>query len=80
MTFGDDFLEIKQTIGDPLRYSCAELGLSWPPPETMSLAVGLDGVIRRYQRTQFSHIADEERATMTNVCRGAVYIPLWKED
>ena len=56
--FEDDFIRI-----DGQNYPSP----SWPPPEFV-LHNG-----KKYQRIRYSEITDEERETMTHVCRGGEY-------
>lgn len=66
MTHDDDFVVLQFDHGI-IRQPCRALGLKWPPPETIEVF----GI--RMQRNRFSQITDEQRATMTHVCRGAEY-------
>lgn len=83
MTFDDDFILVEGG-----RYSVANLGLSWPPPETLRLVFGspsmvFEQIVRgvavdasgvEYRRLSHSAITDEDRAGMTHVARGAEYL------
>ena len=62
MTFDDDHVMI---AGKRIR--CKDIGIEWPPPEDMELWDF------HWKRKRFSQITDEQRADMTNVCRGAEY-------
>lgn len=76
ITFPDDFIRVEGRA-----YSCAQLGLSWPPPSTLRLVLGPDkvGVAidqafgAAYRRVSVSSITDEQREGMTHVARGAEY-------
>lgn len=68
MTFDDDMVTINFTNG-PVRQTCIALGLEWPPPEFI-IIFGFT-----FKRLRLSSISDEQRASMTNVCRGAEYGP-----
>ena len=71
MTFDDDFVQL--TLGGGIRrFMCKDLGVSWPPPEF--IAVESVAVMITFKRLRFSALTDEERAEMTNVCRGAEYV------
>ncbi len=67
MTFDDDFCQFETEFGAPMRFTCKELKVEWPPPEFIEL------MIFRFKRESFSQITDEQRDGMTHVCRGAVY-------
>lgn len=69
MTFDDDFVRLVTPDG-PRNIPVKKLGLSWPPPEEISV----NGVT--YQRQRMSSLSDEERAGMTHVARGAEYRPV----
>lgn len=67
--FEDDFIQVEDEKGRILgRFVCSENGLNWPPPQAVQWGKVL------YKRTNFSQITDEQRQTMTHVCRGAVYV------
>lgn len=67
MTFDDDFLRL--TFDNEVHnLQLKGLGLSWPPPEKISLG----GVV--FVRQSYSAISDEQRQLMSHVCRGAQYI------
>jgi hypothetical protein len=65
-TFDDDFIQLRTESGIR-RYKLAPLGLTWPPPEMIDIG-GF-----KFRLLGHSQITDEERATMTHVCRGAEY-------
>lgn len=66
MTFDDDFIQIETEAG-PRRLWCKKIGLDWPPPSFITVG-GF-----RWRLVRHSEISDEDRATMTHVCRGAEY-------
>ena len=66
MTFEDDFVSIKMQ-GGTRRWRCKGLGIEWPPPEL----IDIEGF--KFKRERYSQITDEQRETMTHVCRGAEY-------
>ena len=80
MTYDDDFIRLHLTfIGTP-TLTCKELGLEWPPPERIVMdgkklreAADDDPASDVLIRRNFSAITDEQRASMTNVARGAEY-------
>lgn len=53
-----------------INLRCKDLGISWPPPDILTLE---DGTGRQWTRIQMSSITDEQRQKMTHVARGAVY-------
>ncbi len=68
MTFDDDFVRLYLVTGTrniPLK----DLHLEWPPPERLTI-MGEDMPL---VRVSMSELTDEQRAGMTNVCRGAGY-------
>lgn len=74
MTFDDDFLLFQMPSG-PKKMLVRELGLQWPPPQTLRLR----GFEPPYADIDFrlltiSQISDLERAVRTDVCRGAQYV------
>ena len=68
MTFDDDFVLVNFT-GGKKRLRCTDLSIDWPPPEILDIG-GF-----KFTRERYSQITDEERATMSHVCRGAEYNP-----
>ena len=68
MTFDDDMLQLEFAHGMK-RIFCKLNGIDWPPPEVIEI-FGF-----RMRRKSMSIISDEDRADMTHVCRGAVYLP-----
>lgn len=68
MTFEDDVLELRFD-GGTKHVFCKNLNISWPPPETITVW-GF-----RMRRESMSKITDRQRAEMTHVVRGAVYVP-----
>ena len=66
MTFDDDFAQLHMQ-GSIKRIPLGRMGLTWPPPERISLR----GMV--FDRVGYSQITDEERAKMTHVARGAEY-------
>lgn len=79
MTFDDDFIQLELASGTH-RMFCSRVGLTWPPPERLTFDEGGmrianhdDPDERVLVRETMSIISDEQRAEMTNVCRGAVY-------
>ena len=72
MTFNDDFCRI-QFMNGTKDYFCETLGLDWPPPELINIH-GFD-----MKRLKLSAITDEQREGMTNVIRGALYVPVEEE-
>lgn len=68
MTFDDDFVQFSLTnMGVVFRQACRDLNVQWPPPERLEI----QGFV--FKRIRLSPITDEQRAGMTNVCRGAEY-------
>lgn len=67
MTFDDDFVQLEGPHAT-IHMACKQLGLDWPPPHMIK---ALGGV---YNRDSYSKITDEQRAGMTHVARGAVYL------
>lgn len=73
MTYDDDFIRIEGS-----NFRAKDLGLEWPPPERMTF---MDGQFREavegdkpvWIMHRRSQITDEQRKTMTHVCRGAEY-------
>jgi hypothetical protein len=68
MTFDDDFVQFNFQ-GGTKRFTCKELGVDWPPPESIEFC----GFVMT--RNRYSQISDEDRSAMTNVIRGAEYLP-----
>jgi len=66
MTFDDDFVQLTMQ-GGTKRYSCKDLGYTWPPPDEITWGGFLFEQIRR------SQITDEQREGMSHVMRGAEY-------
>ena len=66
MTFDDDFVRLNFQGGTKI-IRCKLLGLTWPPPEE----IDIEGF--KLKRIRLSSITDEQRKTMTHVCRGAEY-------
>lgn len=66
MTYDDDMLQF-DLDGRTVRLPLKQVGLDWPPPEN----VEIHGV--KLKRVQLSRITDEQRSTMSNVIRGALY-------
>lgn len=73
MTFDDDYMFFGVRLGVPLRVRCKDAGVEWPPPEFVQV---VGGPISEpyFRRESYSQITDEQRATMTRVCRGASYV------
>lgn len=79
-TFSDDFIQLELEVGTR-RIPLDVVGLTWPPPERLWLDGGglrianndddPDGIL---VRKSMSIITDEQRAEMTNVMRGALYV------
>lgn len=69
MTFDDDHVRLQFPFG-PRDMTCKRLGCEWPPPQFI-----LIGSIM-FNRIRYSGITDEQRAEMTNVVRGAEYVPV----
>lgn len=42
-TFSDDFVRIRVAFGMPVEYTLSELGLEWPPPLRLGVALFVDG-------------------------------------
>lgn len=73
-TFKDDYIVlVLPNNRGRLRKTCVSLGITWPPPEFIELAGGPIST-PRYRCVRFSQITDEQRKTMTHVCRGAEYV------
>lgn len=70
MTFDDDFVQVEIPGQQLKRFGCASNGIDWPPPETMPY---FNDVL--LVRQSMSSITDTERADMTHVARGALYVP-----
>jgi hypothetical protein len=68
-TFDDDFVRLTDEAGNNLNVACKVLGLNWPPP----VQIEVDGAT--WERESYSDIADDQRAGMTHVVRGAQYRP-----
>ena len=66
MTFDDDFMQLPTPQGIR-RFRCAEVDITWPPPEIISYED------RLYYRERYSSISDADRQVMTAVMRGAEY-------
>lgn len=69
--FDTDFVRLFMDTGT-YTIPCKELGLEWPPPETITQLNGVE-LGAPMTRRQMSVITDEQMAKMTNVARGAVY-------
>ena len=80
MTFDDDFVRLNFITG-VANFPLKNVGLEWPPPERVFVEpLGFlreptpdDDPTYLMRRVSFSQITDEQRATMTHVCRGAEY-------
>jgi hypothetical protein len=79
VTFDDDFVRFNLLFGAE-NIACVKLGLEWPPPERIVIEHGRvraatddDPASSVLIMDRMSEITDEERATMTHVCRGAEY-------
>lgn len=72
MTFDDDYIVLLTRHG-PIRSTCKQLGIDWPPPEEIAIAGGPFST-PVYRRVRFSKITDEQRKGLTHVCRGAEYV------
>jgi hypothetical protein len=68
MTYDDDFCQIEMT-GGTKRFKCKALGYAWPPPTT------IDWQGFSFDQVSCSEVTDDQRKTMTHVCRGALYKP-----
>ena len=68
MTFDDDMI-VLEFNGGTKRLYCKRNGFDWPPPETLDI----EGFVMK--RTRMSQMTDQDRATMTHVCRAAEYRP-----
>ena len=73
MTFDDDFVRL-HFDGGTKNIPCKSINMHWPPPEKINV-MGFVMV-----RSHYSEITDEERETMTHVCRGAEYYPEIQEE
>jgi len=75
MTFEDDFLIFVLPSGGKKRLRCSELGIQWPPPGTIRIR-GFEPPFTDidFKLLTMSTITDEQRASMTHVCRGAQYV------
>jgi hypothetical protein len=77
VTYDDDMIRFDDGLYAGMNVRLKDLGLEWPPPEQVKVAVATPGVWPLghlvYNRCMWSEITDEERATMTNVFRGSVY-------
>lgn len=71
MTYDDDMVRLTFMVGTQ-TIPCKAVGLEWPPPERLTELNGmpLDPMVR----VSMSVITDEQRAEMTHVFRGAVYV------
>ena len=67
MTFDDDHMIFVMLTGRPKRVFLRQVKFEWPPP-LIATFMGFP-----FRRVSMSTITDEERKTMTNVCRGAEY-------
>ena len=63
MTFDDDCIRVAGQT-----YRCKDLGIEWPPPKLLRANNG-----QLLEQISCSELTDEERASMTHVCRGAEY-------
>lgn len=72
MTFDDDYIQLRLSTG-PMRVTCKQLGIDWPPPEVIEITGGPYST-PRFRRLRMSAITDEQRQGMTRVCRGAEYV------
>ena len=72
MTFDDDFIQLRLSTG-PLRVTCRQLGIDWPPPERIAITGGPFSV-PVFRRVSCSDITDEQRQEATRVRRGAEYV------
>ena len=68
MTFDDDMLQL-EFDGGTRNITCKNAGIEWPPPNELYI-YGFNMRLR-----QRSGLTDEQRANMTNVLRGARYVP-----
>lgn len=68
MTFDDDFIQLLIEDIGVVRFPCAPAGIDWPPPDVLCF----EGTM--YRQVRRSQITDEQRQTMTHVCRGAEYV------
>lgn len=73
MTFDDDLL-IFQLRDGPLRLSCRELGVAWPPPGKLRITGAAPLPDIEFTLLQRSNLSDAERAKMPRICRCAVYV------
>ena len=69
MTFDNDMIMVRFPDGEKSFY-CLVNGIEWPPPEHMNI----NGF--NMKRESISGITDEQRQGMSNVLRGAVFVPL----
>lgn len=74
MTFDDDLLILQMPSG-PHRVRCTQLGIQWPPPTTLRLR-GFEAPFSDidFRLLRMSAITDDQRASMTHVCRAAEYV------
>ena len=68
MTFDDDMLQL-EFDGGTRNITCKKAGVEWPPPDQLYIY----GFNMRLK--QLSSLTDEQRAGMTNILRGARYVP-----
>lgn len=68
MTYDDDHIQL-ETFSGRRRVTCKAAGIAWPPPETVEIGGS------SWNRESYSQITDEQRAELTFVARGALYVP-----
>jgi hypothetical protein len=73
MTFDDDFLRFTFPNGTTTHIAAKDAGVSWPPPEKMLVFDPSTGRDVLFCQDSCSVITDDQRTTMTHVCRGAAY-------
>ncbi len=67
MTLPSDFVRLGE---DGKNFTCASLGLDWPPPDLLAV----NGV--SYELQSHSQLSDADMVELTNIARGAQYIPV----
>ncbi len=78
MTFDDDFCQFEHD-GRMWRTKLRDLGFEWPPPPTIEDETESLPGVRLWVRESISQITDDDRAGMSHVARGALYVPRHNE-
>lgn len=73
MTFDDDVMIFQLSTG-PLRLTCREAGIAWPPPGHLRITGAAPLPDVEFTLLQRSTMSDAERAKTNTICRAAVYV------